>query len=1040
MALNISAWSIRNPLPSIVFSVILLVLGWVSFTKLAITRLPSADIPVISVAVSQFGAAPAELESQVTKTIEDGVSGVEGVRHISSSITDGLSLTTIQFALETNTDRALNDVKDAVTRIRSNLPQNVNEPLIQRVDVIGLPIVTYAAISPGKTPEQLSYFVDDVVKRALQGVRNVAQVERIGGVEREILVSLDPDRLQAAGLTAVDVSRRLRGTNVDLAGGRAEIGKNDQAIRTLAGAKTLNDLAGTMISLPAGGEVRLDDLGTVTDTISDRRTFARFNGEPVVALGIKRSKGASDVVVAAAVQKRIDALKAAYPDVDLKLIDTSVDFTKGNYEAAISTLFEGAILAVIIVFLFLRDLRATVIAAISLPLSIFPAFWAMDLLGFSLNLVSFLAITLSTGILVDDAIVEIENIVRHMRMGKSPYRAALEAADEIGLAVIAISLTIIAIFTPASFMPGVAGQFFKQFGITVSVQVFFSLLAARFVTPVLAAYFLKDHPHEDRPPGRVLQIYTRLVTWSVRHYLITVLIGIGIFAASIWSIALLPQGFLPAQDSARSLMAMELPPGTQLAFTEKTTEEIVALLRKRPEVKSVFVDGGRVPPGVLEVRRASLIINYTPKRDRNITQRELELAIGTELQNVPDIRFWFLDENGLRAISLVVTGTESGIVSNVAAELATQMKRIAIIANVISETSLDRPELRIQPRADLAARLGVSTESLSETIRVATIGDVGPALAKFDTGDRLVPIRVQLEDAARGDLPLLEQLRVPLGGGRGGVPLSVVADIKLDQGPTSINRYDRERQATVAADLVGTAALGDATRKIHELPVMKSLPKGVKVSPSGDAESLAELSDNFATAITAGLMMVYAVLVLLFGAFLQPITILFSLPLSIGGAIAALLLTGKQLTTPVWIGILMLMGIVTKNAIMLVEFAVEAVREGKPRHEAIIDAGMKRARPIVMTTIAMVAGMMPSALAFGAGGEFRSPMALAVIGGLLFSTALSLVFVPAMFMLMDDVGRFSWRFGSRMLESSGEVEHPVEHRGAPRAVQTPAAE
>src|SRR4051794_7327003 len=1037
MALNISAWSIRHPLPSIVFSIILLVLGWLSFTKLAITRLPSADIPVISVAVSQFGAAPAELEAQITKTIEDGVSGVEGVRHISSSITDGLSLTTIQFALETNTDRALNDVKDAVTRVRATLPQNVNEPLIQRVDVIGLPIVTYAAISPGKTPEQLSFFVDDVVKRALQGVRNVAQVERIGGVEREILVSLDPDRLQAAGLTAVDVGRRLRGTNVDLAGGRAEIGKNDQAIRTLAGARTLNDLAGTMISLPSGGEVRLDDLGTVTDTIADRRTFARFNGEPVVALGIKRSKGASDVVVAAAVQKRIDALKAAWPEVELKLIDTSVDFTKGNYEAAISTLFEGAALAVIIVFIFLRDLRATIIAAVSLPLSIFPAFWVMDLLGFSLNLVSFLAITLSTGILVDDAIVEIENIVRHMRMGKSPYRAALEAADEIGLAVIAISLTIIAIFTPASFMSGVAGQFFKQFGITVSVQVFFSLLAARLVTPVLAAYFLKDEHYHNPPPGRVLKAYNGLVTWSVQHYFITVLVGFGIFAASIWSIKLLPQGFLPAQDSARSLLAMELPPGTQLAFTENTTEQIVARLRKRPEVKSVFVDGGRVPPGTFEVRRAALIINYTPKHDRKITQRELELEIGNDLENVPDIRFWFLDENGLRAISLVVTGPEGSIVGNVAAELATQMKRIPIVANVISETSLDRPELRIQPRADLAARLGVSTESLSETIRVATIGDVGPALAKFDTGDRLVPIRVQLEDAARADLPVLEQLRVPLGGGRGGGPLSVGADINLGQGPTSINRYDRERQATVAADLVGNAALGEATRKIYDLPVMKSLPRGVKVSPSGDAESLAELSEGFASAITLGLMMVYAVLVLLFGTFLQPVTILFSLPLSIGGAIAALLLTGKQLTTPVWIGILMLMGIVTKNAIMLVEFAVEAVREGKPRHEAIIDAGMKRARPIVMTTIAMAAGMIPSALAFGAGGEFRSPMALAVIGGLIFSTILSLVFVPAMFMVMDDLGALIWRFGKRLLVHSEDAEAEGHHGGAP-AEATPA--
>lgn len=1053
MALNISAWSIRNPLPSIVFSIILLALGWISFGKLAVTRLPSADIPVISVAVSQFGAAPSELESQVTKTIEDGVSGVEGVRHISSSITDGLSVTTIQFALETNTDRALNDVKDAVTRVRANLPQNVTEPLIQRVDVIGLPIVTYAAISPGKTPEQLSYFVDDVVKRALQGVRGVAQVERIGGVEREILVSLDPDKLQAVGLTAVNVSQILRGTNVDVAGGRAEIGKNDQAIRTLAGAKTLNELAGTMIPLFGGGEVRLDDLGTVTDTIADRRTFARFNGEPVVALGIKRSKGASDVVVAAAVQKRIEVLKSAYPDVDLKLIDTSVEFTKGNYDAAISTLFEGATLAVIIVLLFLRDIRATIIAAVSLPLSIFPAFWAMDILGFSLNLVSFLAITLSTGILVDDAIVEIENIVRHMNMGKTPYRAALEAADEIGLAVIAISLTIIAIFAPASFMSGIAGQFFKQFGITVSVQVFFSLLAARFVTPMLAAYFLKHHSHAEPPPGRILRGYHSLVTWSVKHHYITVLIGFAIFAASIWSITLLPQGFLPAQDTARSLLAMELPPGSQLSYTEKVTEEIVARLRKRPEVRSVFVDGGRVPPGTVEVRRAALIVNYTPKTERKITQRELELSISKELENVPDIRFWFLDENGLRAISLVVTGIDSNIVNNVASELATQMKqRVPIIANVISETSLDRPELRIRPRAELAARLGVSTESLSQTIRVATIGDVGPALAKFDAGDRQVPIRVQLEDGARSDLQMLEQLRVPLGqrGERGGVPLSVVADIQLDQGPTSINRYDRERQATVAADLVGNAALGDATKQIYDLPVMKSLPKGVRVSPSGDAESLAELSDGFATAITAGLMMVYAVLVLLFGTFLQPITILFSLPLSIGGAIGALLLTGKQLTTPVWIGILMLMGIVTKNAIMLVEFAIEAIRDGKTREDAMIDAGMKRARPIVMTTIAMVAGMMPSALAFGAGGEFRSPMALAVIGGLIFSTVLSLVFVPAMFMVMDDIGSLIWRFGKRLVVSHADHELASnEHHdeppakgppGPPPATMSPAAE
>jgi multidrug efflux pump subunit AcrB len=1027
MALNVSAWSIRQPLPAILFSLIMLALGWMSFMKLPVTRLPNADIPVVSVVVAEFGAAPAELEAQVTKPIEDAVSGVEGVHIINSTITDGVSATTIMFSLESNTDRALNDVKDAVTRVRGSLPQNINEPLVQRVDVVGLPILTYAAVSPGMTPEQLSWYVDNVVIRALQGVHGVAQVERVGGVEREILVSLDPERLEAVGLTALDVSHRLRGTIANVAGGRAGIGGRDEAIRTLAGSNTVAGLAATMIGLPSGGEVRLDDLAVVTDTVAERNTFARFNGEPVVAVAITRAKGASDVVVGKQVQARIDQLTAVDATVDLKLIDSSVEFTRGHYVDAIETLFAGAALAVFVVFLFLRDWRTTVIAAVSLPLSIFPAFWALDILGFSLNLVSLLAVTLSTGVLVDDAIVEVENITRHIRMGKSPYQAAIEAADEIGLAVIAISLTIVAIFAPASFMSGIAGQFFKQFGITVSVQVLFSLLAARFITPMLAAYFLRPHATVERPPGRLLKAYTALVSWSVRHYLSTICVGFALFAASIWSMGLLPKGFLPAQDAARSLLAIELPPGSQLSDTERKTEDIVTRLRKRPEVKSAFVDGGRVAH-TLEVRKASLIINYTPKSSRSITQHELELLIGRDLANVPDIHYWFLDENGLRAVSLLVSGADSRTVDNVASELTRQMQRLPLISNVTAATSLERPELQVRPRSDLATRLGVSTENIAETIRVATIGDFGPALAKFDAGDRQVPIRVQLEDSARTDRQVLEQLRVPLPMGRGSVPLMAIADIQLDQGPTSISRYNRDRQATVSADLAGTAALGDALQKIGELPVKKGLPKGITVSESGDAESLNELANGFKTALIGGLMMVYAVLVLLFGSFLQPITILFSLPLSIGGAIAALLLTGQQLTTPVWIGVLMLMGIVTKNAIMLVDFAMESMHAGIERDLAIIDAGQKRARPIVMTTIAMIAGMMPSALAYGAGGEFRAPMAIAVIGGLIVSTLLSLVFVPAFMAMMDDVGRIIWRYGRHLLSPGTETTAPGAER------------
>jgi multidrug efflux pump subunit AcrB len=1025
MALNVSAWSIRHPTPAIVFSMVTLMLGWMSFTKLPITYLPNADIPIISVVVADFGAAPAELEAQVTKPIEDAVSGVEGVDSIGSTITDGVSATTIMFSLESNTDRALNDVKDAVTRVRRDLPQNINEPLVQRVDVVGLPIVTYAAIAASKTPEQLSTYVDNVVIPALQGIHGVAEVDRIGGVQREILVSLDPDKLEAVGLTAVDVSHRLRGTIMNVAGGRAAIGGRDQAIRTLAGNNKLADLKGTMISLPQGGEVRLDDLGIVTDTIAEQTTFARLNGEPIAAVGIKRGKGASDVVVAQAVQNRIDELKMA-SGVDLKLIDSSVEFTRGHYDDAIETLFAGACLAVIVVFLFLRDWRTTLIAGISLPLSIFPAFWAMQLLGFSLNMVSLLAITLSTGVLVDDAIVEVENIERHIRMGKSPYQAAMEAADEIGLAVIAISLTIVAIFLPASFIPGVVGQFFKQFGVTVSVQVLFSLLAARFVTPMLAAYFMKPSHRPPAPLGRLLRGYTTLVTWSVRHYLVTVFavfVGLALFAASIWSMGLLSTGVLPAEDASRSVLAIELPPGSKLSDTERTTEDIVARLHKRPEVKSVFVDGGRAPLSKTEVRFASLIINYIPKSQRSITQRELELEISRDLSNVPDIRSWFVDQQGQRALTEFITGPDSHTVDSVANALALQMQRIPLVSSITTTTSLERPELHVHPRSDLATRLGITTDSLAETIRVATIGDFGPALAKFDTGDRLVPIRVQLNDTARTDKRVLEQLRVPLPTGRGSVPLTAIADIELDQGPISITRYNRQRESVVSADLVGKATKGDALAKINKLEMMTGLPEGITVKGDSTQD---DVISGFERAGIGGLMMVYAVLVLLFGSFLQPITILFSLPLSIVGAIVALLLTTGQLqlNIPVLIGFLMLMGIVTKNAIMLVDFAAESMHLGMQRDLAIVDAGQKRARPILMTTIAMVAGMTPAALAYGAGGEFRSPMAIAVIGGLIVSTLLSLVFVPAFMALMDDVGRLIWRYGRLILSPEKATTTP----------------
>lgn len=1026
MQLNVSAWSIRKPIPAIVLFIILMVLGWFSFMKLPITRFPNIDLPLIAVTVTQSGSAPSELQNQVTKRVEDAVAGINGVKHITSAITEGVSTTTIEFQIEIKSDRALNDVKDAMAKIRSDLPRSIDEPIIQRFDIAGLPIVTYAAAAPVMTPEELSWFVDDVVARALQSVPGVGSVKRSGGVDREIRVTLRPERLLSLGITAAEINQQLRMTSVDLTGGRGEIGGQEQSIRTLGGAQTIETLAATNIVLSGGRKVRLDELATIRDTAAEQRTFAKFNGEPVVAFSISRASGASDATVGAAVDRKIQELRLAHPEVRLDIIDTQVTYTVGNYTSAMHTLIEGAILAVFVVFLFLRNWRATLIAAVALPLSVIPTFWLMDMLGFSLNLVSLLGITLVTGILVDDAIVEIENIVRHMRMGKSPYRAALEAADEIGLAVIAITFSIVAVFAPVSFMSGIAGQYFKQFGLTVAVAVLVSLLVARLITPMMAAYLLRPVEAEEENDGRLMQLYIRLVGWSVRHKWRTMAMAGGFFVLSIASTGLLPSGFMPGEDVGRSLFVAELPPGSRIGDTREVTDGLAARLRAMPEVRSVFVSGGIKLPETKDIRFSTIIVNYVPRSERGFSQKQLEARIAAMARAVPDIHFFALNEDGRRAVSLIVSGPDEKTIIATAARMQREMAGIPYVENVYSSAPLDRPEIRIRPRAGIAAELGISTDVIAETIRVATIGDVEANLAKFNAGDRQIPIRVELPDKARADIVLLQALKVPTRNGA--VPLMTVAEVEFGRGPSSIERYDRALRVAVEADLKGTDALGEVISRVMELPSVKNRPAGVNIGESGDAEIMAEVFSGFAKAMGAGVMMVLGVLILLFANFLQPMTILLSLPLSIGGAILALLLTRNAISLPVVIGFLMLMGIVTKNAIMLVDFAVERIAQGWDRYDAIIDAGRKRARPIVMTSIAMIAGMLPSAMALGTGGEFRAPMAIAVIGGLAASTILSLVFVPTFFIMVDDISIALVRRFSRFI---GPRDEPDADEGKP---------
>ncbi|MFQ6180973.1 efflux RND transporter permease subunit [Sinorhizobium meliloti] len=1057
--MNFSAWSIRNPVAPILAFFVLVVLGWQSFNSLPITRFPNIDVPIVSIAVTQSGAAPAELETQVTKEIEDAVAGVSGVDHIESTITDGISTTAVIFRMEVPTTQAVQDVKDAIDRIRSDLPTSIEEPIVSKVDVEGQAIQTFSVSSPGMTLEELSWFVDDTIKRAIQGQTGIGRVDRYGGSDREVRVELDEDRLNSFGISAADVNAQLRRMNMDLGSGRGQVGGSEQAIRTLGDTRDVTALASTMISLPNGRFVRLSELGNVIDTYEEPKSFSRFNGQPGVTFAVFRAKGASEVSVAETVGKTLDEIRAKHPDVSIEMVDDSVYFTYGNYEAAIHTLIEGALLAVIVVMLFLRNWRATLISAVALPLSAIPTFWVMELLGFSLNLVSFLAMTLATGILVDDAIVEIENIERHIRMGKSPYRAAIEAADEIGLAVIATTFTIIAVFVPVSFMPGIPGQYFIQFGLTVAVSVFFSLLVARLITPVMAAYLMKPSDasghHDDE--GFMMRQYTRLVRFTTKRWytrystlLVAILLSVGSVVALL---VFVPGSFLPPEDSSRVSLSIELPPDAMLADTDRTTTEIYNRVKDIDGVENVFVLGGASPKGDLELRRAAvtvllekldhslinkvvndvigrtpLIGEYLPKlppAGRIKPQSEIEREIFARLRSIPDVRVTKLNDRGERDLSFNLLSNNEEDLDKAVATLEADLRRDPLLANVSPEGALPRPELQIRPRDDQMSRLGITTAQISEVIRIATIGDIDAQLAKIALDGRLIPIRVQLDRDFRTDLAAIRNLKVQTASGAT-VPLSSVADINYAEGPSSIKRYDRYRVVKLGADLPAGVALDTASARFREIAADADLPATVQFLESGDAEVQAEMQESFGNAMLLGLMMVLVVLILLFKDVIQPFTILFSLPLAIGGVAAALILTQNALSMPVLIGILMLMGIVTKNAILLVDFGIEMMHHGMDRTLAMIEAGRKRARPIVMTSIAMSAGMLPSALGVGEGGSFRAPMAIAVIGGIIVSTVLSLVVVPSFFLIMDDLSRLlAWAFG-RFIGKKDQEELPLD--------------
>lgn len=1036
--MNFSSLSIKNPIPAIMLFVLLTLAGLMAYKANPVQDFPDIELPIVTVTATLDGSAPAQLETEVARKIEDSVATLQGVKNIHTTVLDGVSTTTIEFVLEKQISDAVNDVRDAVARIKADMPAELRDPTVTKASTAGRVVLTFTAAAaevPGEKMDQqeLSWYVDNVVAKRLLAVPGIGSVKRVGGVFREIRVELDEGRMAALRVSALDVSRQLRLVQKEAPGGRGDVSGAEQSVRTIGTVKSAAELAAMDLPLTDGRRVRLDQVATITDTVSEPRAIALQDGKAVIGFEVFRNKGASELAVANGARAAVKELEANNHKVVLhQVIDNALP-VKENFDGSMELLYEGALLAVLVVWWFLRDWRATLVAAAALPLSVMPAFLGIYLFGYTLNTVTLLSLALVVGVLVDDAIVEIENIARHLRMGKTPMEAAMEAADEIGMAVIATTFALVAVFLPTAFMSGVAGLFFKQFGWTSVIAVLASLVVARLLTPMMAAYLLKPIAHAEEKDGWLMVRYLRVMRWCLTHRGITALAAAAFFAGSISLVGLLPTGFVPAADRAQTQINLELPPGSTLAETGVVAERARQAAMAVPGVKSVFssIGGGSsgdafAPGAAAEARSAVLTITTVHRTERKESMADIDDQIRARLDAIPGARFKVgPPDNGVK-LQLVLRSDDPVALQATAQKVEREMRTLKGVGNVRSSASLVRPEIIVTPDFAKAADLGVTANAIGQTVRVATAGDYDTDLTKMNLPERQVPIRVKLPDAVRADLDAIGRLTVP--GKNGPVLLATVATITMESGPAQINRLNRARNVTFEVEL-GRRALGEVDAEARALPSLKNLPPSVKIAELGDTQEMAALFASFGTAMLIGVLCIYCVLVLLFKDFMQPVTILAALPLSIGGAFVALLITRSALSMPSMIGLIMLMGIVTKNSILLVDYAILARQEGMNRFDALVDACHKRSRPILMTTIAMGAGMMPLALGWGADPSFRSPMAITVIGGLITSTLLSLLVVPAVFTYIDDfehlAARLMGKLRRRPAPPASEPDQPL---------------
>jgi len=1002
--MNAATWPIHNRIPVVVLFILLSLAGAWGFHQLPVQNMPDLDLPTLNITLSLPGSAPAQLEVDVARKAEDALATLQGIKHQSTQVIDGQVHIKVKLVIGRNISDALTEAKDAIDSIRSDLPADLDPPVVTAQTSDSDPMLTYAVGSTRLSAEQLSWFIDDTVAKTALSVPGVAKFERVGGVTREVRIDVDPMKLASMNITAVDLSRALRSMQIDASGGRSRWGGGEQSMRVLGTVLQAKDLDRFPIALADGRSITMDRVAQVYDGIEAQTQSAMLDEKTVVGFRIYRAKGADETQIATGVEKALHTLQTSDPTFSLNLVSSTVEYTKQQYKGSMDMLYEGALLAVLVVWWFLRNGRATLVAAAALPLSILPTFAVMQWLGYSLNTLTLLALAVIVGVLVDDVIVEIENIERHRKMGKPILQATTDAVIEIALPVTATTLTLVAIFLPTAQMDGVPGLFFKQFGWTAVVAILMSLLVARLLTPMMAVTLLNATPSDDEPPSPWLERYRTAVCWCIERKKTTLLLTTIFLAVSVALVPFIPTGFVPASDRGFINVDVELAPGSSLEDSMLVERAARLALDNVVAIKQIFsVAGGNSDSSFDSAQAAgsrfgTMTLMLVPRHARD-AQADIEASVRKYLANVPGARFSLGSGDLGKKFEMILTSDNAAALAESADRVQREMRSISGLSNVASTASIERPEIQIRPNSTLAAERGISTATIGETVRIATSGDFDSHLPRLNLDARQIFMRVRLGDEVLSRPHSISDLR--LRGRDGLIPLGSIAQIRMSSGPVHIARFDRKRFVSISADLSGTA-LGEVQNAVYALPSVRALPSDVRLLKQGDSETMAELASGFVIAMITGILCVYLLLVVLFKDFFQPISILSALPLCLGGAFFMLLVTGSELDVPSMVGLIMLMGIVTKNSILLVDYAIRNARQGQMNlRDALIDACMKRARAIMMTTAAMIAGMLPIAMGFGADASFRKPMAFAVIGGLLTSTALSLLVVPVVFIYVD---------------------------------------